>query len=427
MQGDKRQAAGGYLRAVLREGAKPFLYRGRVRSLLGIPDGDKENRPLPPASPPVGFIYSRPGFWRESDAGQFSRDEGGQDKKGSREGITSEPLVQDGSFLNEAVSGPEKRAGLIEPGGRSKEPAGRIQRIRIRIPGTSVTKQEFPVLSSIYREDVPSADIEDQLQGGIRPAETGEYLPQSPALEGQDNNSWNGPLHDAVSHGNAPHSRESGNLARPSIPGRARKGKLPETHGAIYRPEKLGKQKAPDFSSDRATDRFRNSMAQAQGNLLPDQDPSGNKKPRIVDLEKNGRPQPPQPPVWLDRLISRAANRPGIDAAFLSSEEGDGLRGRQDPDPLEPAGYRAVEGSSLSGVDKIEKLRLAVREWASRKPAEQDRTDTGTSEQRDRPVLPTPALQRKVIILKSAPGRTRTRRAFWERAYLGRFHLRPLR
>jgi len=46
----------GYLHGILLDGAKPFLYRGGVRALLGVPDGGGGITYAPPL-PPAGFQY----------------------------------------------------------------------------------------------------------------------------------------------------------------------------------------------------------------------------------------------------------------------------------------------------------------------------------------------------------------------------------
>ncbi|MDH4185695.1 MAG: hypothetical protein OEV08_01740 [Nitrospira sp.] len=51
-----------YLRNVLLDGAKPFLYRSGVRSLLGVPESDRCELVFSPAMPPVGFPYADPQF-----------------------------------------------------------------------------------------------------------------------------------------------------------------------------------------------------------------------------------------------------------------------------------------------------------------------------------------------------------------------------
>lgn len=52
------QSSNNYLDRVLVYGAKPFLYRGRVRSLLGFPAWVGGDVAFPPLLPPVGFRYA---------------------------------------------------------------------------------------------------------------------------------------------------------------------------------------------------------------------------------------------------------------------------------------------------------------------------------------------------------------------------------
>ena len=55
----------GYLASVLRDGARPYLYRGGVCRLLGLPT--MEMRAVAPASPPVGFRYAASSRRAEED------------------------------------------------------------------------------------------------------------------------------------------------------------------------------------------------------------------------------------------------------------------------------------------------------------------------------------------------------------------------
>jgi len=60
MQPDKKQiqTSNNYFYRALVYGAKPFLYRGRVRSLLGFPEWTGGNATYPPLLLPVGFRYA---------------------------------------------------------------------------------------------------------------------------------------------------------------------------------------------------------------------------------------------------------------------------------------------------------------------------------------------------------------------------------
>lgn len=56
---EQRPPFSNYLHAVLVDGVKPFRYRGRVCSLLGVPDQVTEGVSFPSPLPPVGFKYTR--------------------------------------------------------------------------------------------------------------------------------------------------------------------------------------------------------------------------------------------------------------------------------------------------------------------------------------------------------------------------------
>ncbi|MGH7775201.1 MAG: hypothetical protein ACREQA_23490, partial [Candidatus Binatia bacterium] len=63
-----------YLHSVLLDGAKAFLYRSGVRSLLGIPDKEGGEVAFSPTVPPVGFTYPNSHFMGEPYIPQYSPD-----------------------------------------------------------------------------------------------------------------------------------------------------------------------------------------------------------------------------------------------------------------------------------------------------------------------------------------------------------------
>jgi hypothetical protein len=434
MHGDRPQGMDGYLRMALRDGVKPFLYRSSVLSLLGVPDGRNENRARPPVSSPVGFVPARQDLlsrtrlvqshWSESDwPARVPPKEEGKDpleksfpeppfqKRSSPNeveqdfdpmAISRESLGEKDMFFNEieksnkALSTFEHGMSFVEPNGSSNGPVGPIQMVRINVPGTSTKKQDFPLLSSSQVEDGALAYVEERLQEGGCQAGRRATFSKNPASEEQDHEpqTETGPetlRKEGVHYGTFPHDKPTGGFKNQT---------LNHNRGRV----------------------------QSEGLLFSEEDPrSGNQKPPMIESEKSGPLPPPQTSAYYDRVARYAANPLGGSAASTGPEEGGGLPLRQSPTRFNPVSGRAVGRSSTYRADKIEKLSLAVQETASREPAEQDRTEVGTIDQRKQHVPAMPPAHRQVIILKDPLSRGRAPQAYWERGYLGRFHLRPLR
>src|SRR5205823_1775624 len=73
MQSETPYRPTSYLRDVLLDGAKPFLYRSGVRSLLGVP-GSEDGEVVFSTMPPVGFAYANSQFMGEPYISQYSPD-----------------------------------------------------------------------------------------------------------------------------------------------------------------------------------------------------------------------------------------------------------------------------------------------------------------------------------------------------------------
>lgn len=123
---------------------------------------------------------------------------------------------------------------------------------------------------------------------------------------------------------------------------------------------------------------------------------------------------------------NHTAKIPGakVTRSFKAVEDG-GTGARQVSASLNYAGDHIFNHTNQDAAARIEQLRQVVHELASKKSVQPDRRDNVTNEQQvvQRPPVP---LQ-NVIIVKRPSQRTRVTQAFWERSYLGHFHLRPLR
>lgn len=122
-----------YLHTVLLDGAKPFLYRNGVRSLLGVPEGDGGEILFSSAVQPVGFAYANPQFMGEPHISPYRPD------------LAANPAFvrQFTPLQDQARKSSESYAGAEASGEHRVMPQGMAQQNTIgpaQEPDTSVTK-----------------------------------------------------------------------------------------------------------------------------------------------------------------------------------------------------------------------------------------------------------------------------------------------
>ncbi|MGD9100097.1 MAG: hypothetical protein PVF45_06420 [Anaerolineae bacterium] len=177
MPGDKGEVGKDYLRGVLVDGAKPFRYRGRVRSLLGVPDSEGSHLAFSPAFPPVGFRYThhafagKPYLTTQSPVSEVMHSMlGSAAWEGCvQEAVGENDLVQDGFRERGAVPESSQEQSVVGPTRTPGEPDGGIERTCLEIPGTSEEKQFYPALSPTKRDNAPAGKIGNQPRQEVAP------------------------------------------------------------------------------------------------------------------------------------------------------------------------------------------------------------------------------------------------------------------
>jgi hypothetical protein len=88
-------------------------------------------------------------------------------------------------------------------------------------------------------------------------------------------------------------------------------------------------------------------------------------------------------------------------------------------------GINSVSRSSRKAAETIEHLRHAVHKLSNKVSVQQNKPEFEPKQQNF--VQPQQSSSQPIFIIKQGGQQSRTPCAFWERSYLGRFHLRPLR
>jgi len=405
MQSDTQLMPTSYLRNVLLDGAKPFLYRSGVGSLLGIPDSGGSEIAFSHSMPPIGFTYPNSQFMGEPYISHYSSDmtvssalgthgidlegykeivardaqqfmhpqaqterivhsisqakEKGEAKvmpKGIAQTSTATPEPDQKNVIRPVpVSGQEKSS--VEPSQVSERPGTVFEPATIDIPGASKRIQNFPALSlSEQREPFSNmAEVQSQL-----------------ALSPKDS--------------------RPGSVARLLYEG-----------SGIFAPSPLqGEGRDRGRRSDEA---FCQSSAAA--------------------LSFNPRPIPP--PKGRDRagLVNRLSTMSehhvseGQENELSSAPTINAVHSSERVTQIDPG---AGNGASRA-ADRIEQLRNAVHELATKQspPREQTRDEAQLQQQQ----LPPPVQQ--VVIVRQPASPARIPHAFWERSYLSRIRIRILR
>ena len=167
----------GYLSGILAAGARPFRYRSRVWSLLGVPDRSGAKMLFPDALPFAGFSYLRP-----LSAGEFEfpNDFVADTVRPSREFDRTECSAR---FRDRAETGGWRpRAGTTRstvptvPGGRGDGPS----RLAERPAGSPIITSDVVVPGVARPRESVSASIESR-EPRQRPAKVHDRM-QPPAV-----------------------------------------------------------------------------------------------------------------------------------------------------------------------------------------------------------------------------------------------------
>jgi hypothetical protein len=165
MPSDSQQTRIGYWRRTLISGSIPFLYRSRIRSLLGIPSARTNNVSAGTTIPPVGFRYQNQAFF-EGRAGinqavnamapnsaltLIPNESPGLDKLGSANDLKADANGKTGNFLKDGTENSHVSNISYQLGGASKSLESgpdhkEFSTKNMEIPGTSSKEQPYSPL-----------------------------------------------------------------------------------------------------------------------------------------------------------------------------------------------------------------------------------------------------------------------------------------
>lgn len=393
MRSDTQLAPNSYLHSVLMDGAKPFLYRSSVRSLLGIPDSDGGTLVFSPTLPPVGFTYANSQFMGEPYILPHPIDQSirsafhmrGVEPESSEETIPQNiqhdipPLVgatsvpHSGGFqardaaarwsatlpessqhsVTTPASKPERSS--VEPSEMLAQPGIISEQTTIHIPGASEGGQYSPALSLSEQGEPLSRKAEERYPYLLSPADTRQGLIEKSLSARKESEPASTP------EINAAHVSE-----RLLQAGVARRVAVRPSTGTAETTA-IGDMARGDVAIKYA------SPSTSRTSLSPD----ARQKSTINPV--SGTP---------NQTDLRTDNRSGRGAA-----------------------------------DRIEQLRNAVYELVAKTSSRREPTRDEAQPQQQ--LTPPPVQQ--VVLVRRPPNQARILHAFWERSYLGRARARILR
>ncbi|OPY74157.1 MAG: hypothetical protein A4E62_00014 [Syntrophorhabdus sp. PtaU1.Bin002] len=461
MQCDKDRESRGYLERVVIDGAKPFLFRSRVRTLLGLPEWDGDNRIFSSPSLPVGFKYGR-GLPRDVPfAGtpySYTRTGEGQPTGGRRSpyGVSEETdlniFASGKTFPYESEEDGHRRTAQNNEGLEDK-----TVKNDIFVKGTGFSGHrlpepfENPVIAGLTGKYEASGPAAGPAYGAIVSLETGrgqpglnppprslEIFTGNPVRETEENDpagsTKEGP--DAVSD-----TAMKTETITIEIPGssRASRGGLPPLPI-----ENMGTTKEERSGDDTSRPRLRSDFfgspevtTGGKDRLLTDVD--GGKKGQTERGLNNTTPKelhvPDNCPVEgsgegrFETHAAKASGAPSDQGRFFArpvSLPPEHVVSQHVLGGEEDSGFHGIGPVHAGAMDRIEQIHRALREQATRTSAEHKRRDEDPMS--EQPAMEMPPLPPPSVIITRAPSpQMRVPRAFWQRRYLGHVHLRPLR
>lgn len=386
MPSDTRLMPANYLRNILLDGTKPFLYRGSVRSLLGIPDsGGGSEMAFPHSLPPVGFVYPNSQSVGESYISDYFPDKSVSpilaaqraDSENFEEiaakGAQQFMLPQDQSEeaihsifqakengngearnMPEAVLRQEKRS--IELSEMPEKPSVVLEPTILDIPGTTQRIQNFPALSLSEQNELSSKKTEEQFQTPLSPEDVRFSSVESLAPES---------------------SNISAFVEPPSMK------REEKDRGAEERPYQ---RSASVLSSSPDTTRRELARQVIRPQIIKEDSASEGQKNELYSA----------PMIKTKHSSQRVTPRLDYDAANKSSQS----------------------------ADRIDQLRNAVHELATKQSSsarEQVRDEVPQQQ------VPLPPPVQQVVIIKQAASQEKIPHAFWERSHLSHIRIRILR
>lgn len=421
----EQQSPRSYFHKVLSDGATPFRYRSGPRSLLGVPDSGVGKLAFSPTVPPVGFTFIDQPFMKEpyiiqhppNEFGYFSsyNDQGSESEfEGSKEALRV--TIGQNVSINEAridipgvsekgdynnvknnlgensnmINGMHKQDGALleskeeiiqsQMNKKAKKANGIIEKANFDVPGVSEKREKhFSSLSSVKKDDTSGdktvilssakkgGNLSDKPEGRalyeIYSANSKKGFADEPLFKAENET----PINPAIDYGNTF--------------------------------EKMGKK--TNGNEKGISEPLTGMDIQATGHVYP---AGGNLKFTMnenIFLQKKN----PSPSGTEKRNASDHYSIPLV-SGHIGSE--------------------AVNRAGADANEEINRIRHAVQDLVIKKSAQQARLYDDTLDHQPEKAPPPPPQQLVVIRQASNPG-TRTPCAFWDRSYLGRFHMKILR
>lgn len=378
MKFEKRQKSCGYLHGVLLDGAKPFLYRSGVRTLLGVKDTDMESGIFPMPSPVAGFGYvNRRGLSSGRNSGKSDPYAWDDIIDEANEETSHDPDADRGDLLIERINSDHPAADPQDETGERNVPVKSVKD-DVVLPGSGLKIKEMPApLKKITRSWEPDSVV-FQREESVPADESVTGPDQSPVdLSHRRKASTDIQRHLRADPGAQSNIDISSDVTMNEAVKNAEQGKKEHT-GSILR------AKPENYSNWKTAGILRNQM-QSSGSF------SETAVLRSIDRQDET--------VKPDKLREPVASAHSGNSIFNRLNTGE--------------------------VDRIERIRQIVRNHVSDKSFE----DSGKkNEEREHKAPQKPKKPaKKPMAARGRSYRPGTATVFWERSYLGHFHLRPLR
>ncbi len=379
MQSVKQYTPNSYLHDILIDGVKPFRYRSGVRSLLGIPDNDNGNLTFSPTMPLAGFVYENY---------QYSGEPSMTDRNFSHENDRS--VLHGKQWIKS-----EDYQGIIHKNihqnspcdGTRTDATDTSKNIRCDLPGKKTGNDTLLVDIARKADVAPESTIEKDSPNGLF----------GHSYETNDEMQTN--LSNGIERKQCKTVKQETTQNRPFI-----------------KYSVLQKSSVPESNDEKAF------TAQAKKSENSDTDIE-RASIEIPGIPGEKRYFPGLSPVrWQNPLPDKEE----VSSFFqIGEEKKDTFHSHRIPGTSHSIVADTINELNRNAYNRIGQLRQAVHELTSKKSVQSERPDNETVPQQAEKTLP-PLAQRTVVI-KQPPNRVRTYCAFWERSYLGRFHLRILR
>ncbi|MDH3974190.1 MAG: hypothetical protein OEV42_07910 [Deltaproteobacteria bacterium] len=408
MQSDKGQISNNYFRTALLDGARPFLYRGRVRSLLGIPDSSGVNPALRATSIPPAFTYMNHPFRDDLCSAPY------QMAEGMHWALSNENAAE----FKDSIAGFQERVNL--PGPLKKKNGSDSAFPETRPSDSSVNKgsqrKSYKKNKILQRNDVPEADREEAFVNADKKSGKAGAVLEGTNIDVPGFSEKGQAFSQIKPFEKAPILSEKNVKRRNEAPPPLEKVKTGSDKNVF------GEEDKEKIASARPTSSLMQKKLQKEG-------ATGeiDTKKQWARVKENSYGESP----IAIRNIAGKTSRQNLaqQMGHLPTEvkgENDGLSRKVKPRSSQYAGMDRLVGSGGNSTEKIDRLRHAAHDLAYKVSSRQATADK-EREQYESERVPSRQVVEQVVVVRQPSGRSRAPRAFWERSYLGRFNRMTLR